>query len=197
MERASVSPSSLSSRLAAICTHVLSAPVFALFAIALVAAIEGRNFANPFSWAAVMVLCIALLPWLTSPECPLWPRMTPRIRRVLSFAGCIAGYCAAVATAFAAGAPPVFQALASSYLATALILAVINLFYRASGHASGVAGPVTAFLVLFRSAAWPSLAMIPLVIWARLKVKGHSFWQTVVGALVAVVATWVSFAVIM
>lgn len=197
MEKASVLVPGPSARLASICTHVLSAPVFALFAIAIVTWTKGGDFPNAAYWAGMMALFIAVLPWLTSPECPLLPRMTPHTRRVLSFAGCIVGYCGAVVLAFAAGAPPVFRALALSYLGTALMLALINVFYRASGHASGVAGPVTAFLVLFRGAALPWLAAIPLVIWARLKVKGHTFWQTVVGALVAVVATWVSFRIVM
>lgn len=197
MNKGSVSLSRFSSGLAQICTHLLSAPVFALATTAFLALTRGREVQGNLYWAAVMVIFLSLLPWLTSPECPFLPVTDRRTRRVISFAGCIAGYAGAVAFALVGGAPPLFMALAFSYLGTALALAAVNLFYRASGHASGVAGPVTALLVMFRGAALPALAVVPLVIWARLKVKGHTLGQTLVGALLAVAATLISFRMVM
>lgn len=197
MKMGTMSLSGLSSGFARVCTHLLSAPVFALIAIAFLALTRGRELPGNLYWAGVMIICLSLFPWLTSPECPFLPVKDRRTRRVISFAGCIAGYAGAVAFAFIGGAPPLFMALACSYLGTAVALAAVNTFYRASGHASGVAGPVTALLLTFRTAALPALAVIPLVMWARLKVKGHTLGQTIVGALLAAAATWVSFRMVM
>lgn len=193
MNRIASFASHLSGEFARISTHILSAPAFALMTLVVITVTRGRAIPGAMLWAGIMILLISLLPWVTSAESPLLPKMNPRTRRIISFAGCITGYTGAVVVAFAGQAPPVFQALACSYLGTAVLLAAVNLFYRASGHASGVAGPAVAFIMLFRAAAIPVLAIIPLAMWARVKGNKHTLGQTVVGALVAVVATYVAF----
>jgi membrane-associated phospholipid phosphatase len=57
-----------------------------------------------------------------------------------------------------------------------------------------VAGPIVAFFMLYGLWALPSVILLPLVVWARVQVKGHTWPQTVVGALIAALATFGIFA---
>lgn len=89
------------------------------------------------------------------------------------------------------GAPRIFIALASSYTFVTLGLIVFNLLlrFKASGHAAGVAGPVAAMLFIYGFWAAPLVALLPLVSWARVTAKGHTLWQTVVGAGLSFIIT--------
>ncbi|MEN6408352.1 MAG: hypothetical protein ABFD44_01405 [Anaerolineaceae bacterium] len=84
-------------------------------------------------------------------------------------------------------APSIFRATAVIYSLVTLGLIIFNLLlhYKASGHAAGAAGPVGVMMYLYGLVAVPLLALLPLVTWARLAAKGHSFWQTVVGAVLS------------
>jgi hypothetical protein len=81
-------------------------------------------------------------------------------------------------------APRIFTAVAATYTFVTLGLIIFNLLlrYKASGHAAGVSGPVASMIYIYGLFAAPLLLLLPLVTWARLAAKGHSFWQTVVGA---------------
>jgi len=65
----------------------------------------------------------------------------------------------------------------------------VNLFFKASGHAAGVAGPVSALIYFYGLIAAPLIALIPLTMWARVKAKGHTLSQTIIGALLSAVVT--------
>jgi hypothetical protein len=82
------------------------------------------------------------------------------------------------------GAPRIYVAMAATYTFVTLGLIFFNLLlrYKASGHAAGVAGPVAAMIFLFGIWATPLILLLPLVSWVRVTAKGHTFWQTVVGA---------------
>jgi hypothetical protein len=92
--------------------------------------------------------------------------------------------------------PRIFIAISATYTFVVIGLLIFNLFihYKASGHAAGVSGPVASMIYLFGIWATPLLLLLPLVTWARLAAKGHSFWQTVVGAtmsgLISVAVLW-------
>ncbi len=94
-------------------------------------------------------------------------------------------------------APRIFTAVAATYTFVTLGLIVFNLLlhYKASGHAAGVSGPVASMIYIYGLIATPLVLLLPLVTWARLAAKGHSFWQTVVGAVlsgvISVCVLWV------
>jgi len=68
-------------------------------------------------------------------------------------------------------------------------LILVNIFFKASGHAAGVAGPVSALIYLYGLIATPLIALIPLTMWARVKAKGHTLSQTVVGTILSAAIT--------
>ncbi len=86
-------------------------------------------------------------------------------------------------------APPIFEAIMLAYVMVVLGLILINIFFKASGHAAGVAGPVSALIYLYGLIATPLLALIPLTMWARVKAKGHTLSQTIVGTILSAAIT--------
>jgi membrane-associated phospholipid phosphatase len=95
-------------------------------------------------------------------------------------------------------APEIFITVAINYTCITIGLLLINVLlkYKASGHAAGVAGPISAMIYLFGLPATPLLALLPLVSWARIRAKGHNFLQTVVGSAlslgITVLILWIS-----
>ena len=92
-------------------------------------------------------------------------------------------------------APQIFTTMAINYTCITLGLLIINVVikYKASGHAAGVAGPVGALVYLFGLPATPIIALLPLVSWARVRAKGHDLMQTVVGSILSLGITILTF----
>ena len=114
-------------------------------------------------------------------------RVTVHRQRVASFVLMMVSYPIGWLVLSLTHAPRIFTAVAATYTFVTLGLIVFNLLlrYKASGHAAGVSGPVASMIYLYGVIATPLLALLPLVTWARLAAKGHSFWQTVVGAVLS------------
>jgi len=110
---------------------------------------------------------------------------TERRQRVMSFVFMAVSYPIGFIVVKIVQAPPIFEAIMLTYVIVVLALIGVNLFFKASGHAAGVAGPVTALIYFYGLIAAPLIALIPLTMWARVKARGHTLSQTVVGALLA------------
>jgi membrane-associated phospholipid phosphatase len=110
---------------------------------------------------------------------------TERRQRVMSFVFMAVSYPIGFIVVKLVQAPPIFEAIMLTYVVVVLALIGVNLFFKASGHAAGVAGPVTALIYFYGLIAAPLIALIPLTMWARVKTRGHTLSQTVVGALLA------------
>ena len=110
---------------------------------------------------------------------------TERRQRVMSFVFMAVSYPVGFVALKIVQAPTIFEAIMLTYVIVGLALIAVNLFFRASGHAAGVAGPVAALIYFYGLIAAPLIALIPLTMWARVKAKGHTLSQTVVGALLA------------
>lgn len=194
-----------------ILTYALSAPVVAIAVLGLVAWTDvPANWAS-LRWVVVAAVFLGLVPlagylvpaliWRGAGEGagaadPHVARAARR-QRLISFVTNLVSYPAGAVILYVGRAPLVITAIAASYVGTVVLLAVVNLFYKASGHASGVAGPIVAFFILYGPWALPSLVLLPLVAWARVQVKGHTWPQTVAGALIAAGATLVAFALVL
>jgi len=179
-------------KMARLLTNLLSAPSLAAVCLSVVAFRLGPG--PHLGWLLGEFGALVLLPGLTLAEAPWWPRVIGRrTRRLISFGGSLVGYTAGFLAAWLGGAPPLLLATALAYFLSAVGLALVNLFYRASGHGCGVAGPVTAFFFLFHWLALPGLLLFPAVAWARRQLGAHTLPQVVVGAAVSIVATAVAF----
>ncbi len=114
---------------------------------------------------------------------------TEKRQRVMSFVFMAVSYPIGYAILKILHAPPIYEAVTLSYVMVVLGLILVNIFFKASGHAAGVAGPVSALIYLYGLIATPLIALIPLTMWARVKAKGHTLSQTVVGTILSAAIT--------
>lgn len=114
---------------------------------------------------------------------------TERRQRVMSFVFMAASYPVGFVVLRIIQAPAIYEAIMLTYVIVVLALIAVNLFFKASGHAAGVAGPVSALIYFYGLIAAPLIALIPLTMWARVKAKGHTLSQTIIGALLSAVVT--------
>jgi len=80
-------------------------------------------------------------------------------------------------------APLLTSVVMLGYAVGTLFIFLVNLRWKISVHAMGVAGPITVFLFVF--GLWGVLLgpLLPLVIWSRVYLKKHTVAQALVGAL--------------
>ena len=80
--------------------------------------------------------------------------------------------------------------LSASYCLVTIAISVGNLFRKISAHGAGVAGPITAITFNFGIFAVPLYLLIPLKIWARVKLEAHSLFEVIAGILIAIIITF-------
>ena len=114
---------------------------------------------------------------------------TEKRQRVMSFVFMAVSYPVGFVILKIIQAPVIFEAIMLTYVVVVLALILVNLFFKASGHAAGVAGPVSALIYFYGVIATPLIALIPLTMWARVRSKGHTLSQTLIGALLSAAVT--------
>jgi len=80
-------------------------------------------------------------------------------------------------------APFVIQAFTYVGALQGLLMLLITLKWKISGHGAGIAAFVLLLWALFGPAATPFFLLVPLVLWARVYTDRHDLPQTVIGAL--------------
>ena len=83
--------------------------------------------------------------------------------------------------------------LALGSLLVTIILMGVNLFWKVSIHCAGVSGPIFALICVFGINAIPLTSIVGLVGWSRIKLKNHTFAQTLVGTLISLTIVPVVF----
>jgi len=78
---------------------------------------------------------------------------------------------------------------AMAYAIVTSLMMFVNLKWKISAHASGVAGPVTALYSVFGSQVLPLYLLLLPVFALRLKLKAHNIWQLIGGTVLALVVT--------
>jgi len=101
----------------------------------------------------------------------------------------ILSYFIGAAVLYAIHAPPITTVLMFSYFSNTLIVFFINLYWKISIHAMGVAGPTTALIYVFGPVGAIFAAIIPVVMWSRVYLKRHTTGQVITGALLGFALT--------
>jgi membrane-associated phospholipid phosphatase len=86
--------------------------------------------------------------------------------------------------------------LALGYILVSIILMVVNLFWKVSVHCAGVTGPIFSLIFVFGINAIPLSLIVGLVGWSRIKLKNHTFTQTLVGTLIALIVGLVEYSIL-
>lgn len=137
------------------------------------------------------VLFLTAFPLLAYPLQPIVPGFRGKGRegqRNLAILMAVIGYIGATIYAFAADTTADFRVVVLSYLFSGVLILVFNKVFhiRASGHASGVAGPVAYLLYFLGPVALGGVLLMAVVFWASLTMGRHTLLQLLTGALISV-----------
>ncbi len=86
--------------------------------------------------------------------------------------------------------------LALGYVLVSIILMGVNLFWKVSVHCAGVTGPIFSLIFVFGITALPLSLIVGLVGWSRIKLKNHTFAQTLVGTLISLTVGLVEYSML-
>nr|MDO8082636.1 hypothetical protein [Candidatus Freyarchaeota archaeon] len=186
-------------RVASLVSKVLT-PQFIAFSVVLILAFASPIGTGPllnslycFLLGIIFIVVLPISPVLVAyalGRVDIW--VSSRTRRTPFFILAIVTYFIG-ALIFFYGKSTAMYAISLSYAFVTLAVTLINLKWKISVHTAGVSGPSTALVCVFGIVALPVVAMILLVIWARIKIKAHTTWQSVAGAIVATLITLIVY----
>ncbi len=81
-------------------------------------------------------------------------------------------------------APPLVEVFILAATVMIGILSLVTLFWKISFHGATITAAATATLLVAGSSAWPVMLLVPLVGWARVRLKRHTPRQVVFGSLI-------------
>jgi uncharacterized membrane protein len=105
------------------------------------------------------------------------------------------GYAIGVSVLLDIGSPLLVTLVMFCYGTNTAVMLAINVFWKASVHAMGIAGPTVALVVLI--GAWGALLSLLLlpVGWSRVRTRAHTPAQFTAGAALGFLLTGIQFAV--
>jgi hypothetical protein len=86
--------------------------------------------------------------------------------------------------------------LALGYTIVTAILLVVNFFWKISTHCAGVAGPIVALIFVFGTNILPVSLILILLCWSRIKLRNHTFNQTVAGTLISLTVGIIEYSIL-
>jgi len=118
--------------------------------------------------------------------------VSQRTSRTPFFLFAITSYLGA-AIIFSVTSTKIMFLLALGSLIVSIITMGINMFWKVSLHCAGVTGPIFALIFVFGLTALPLTSIVGLVGWSRIKLKNHTFGQTLAGTLISLTVGLVLF----
>jgi membrane-associated phospholipid phosphatase len=175
-------------RVARLLTEVFQPPVTVGLLLLLSPAVE-PGFPGTVWFGAVAVLFVCVLPLAVVVLLVRLGKVTDhhvsdRKQRAPVLAMAVLSLLAGLGLLTAISAPRSVIVMVLAIVSGVVVLAVISLFWKISGHAGAVALS-TAIAVLVLGPPWiPLLLLIPVVGWSRVVLRAHTVAQVVAGALV-------------
>ncbi|MFE4543577.1 phosphatase PAP2 family protein [Arthrobacter sp. NPDC056727] len=175
-------------RVARVITEALQPPITVALLLLLSPAME-PGFPGTVWFGAVAVLFVCVLPLAAVVLLVRLGKVTDhhvsdRKQRAPVLAMSVVSLLAGLAVLLAINAPYSVIVVVLAIVGGVVVLAVISLFWKISGHAGAIA--LTAVIaVLILGFQWlPLLLLVPAVGWSRVVLRAHTVAQVVAGALV-------------
>lgn len=175
-------------RVARVITEALQPPITVGLLLLLSPAME-PGFPGTVWFGAVAVLFVCVLPLAAVVVLVRLGKVTDhhvsdRKQRAPVLAMSTVSLLAGLAVLLAINAPYSVIVVVLAIVGGVVVLAVISLFWKISGHAGAIA-LTTVITVLILGVPWiPLLLLIPAVGWSRVVLRAHTVAQVVAGALV-------------
>jgi hypothetical protein len=87
--------------------------------------------------------------------------------------------------------PAILMVLMLAYWVNAFFLLVINLSWKISAHAVGVACPLVVLSWKLGILALPLFVLVPVVAWSRWQLRAHTFAEVFIGSVAGLVLTYI------
>lgn len=138
-------------------------------------------------------LFLAVLPLLSYPIHATVPALKAKGRKAqrnLALVFSVTGYVAGTIVSLATDAPHELTSVYLTYLFTGIMLAAFTfgMKFKASGHASGIAGPITTLAYFVHPMFILAYALVLPVMWSSVKSSRHTYSEFLVGCLCPIVA---------
>ena len=177
-------------------TNVLNPPLISVLGIFLMASVLGT--ADAWRYAVLFVVLVVIVPtsyvyWLLRRGKIETFHIPNRENRKGVYLVIIGSNILGVLVMLALDAPFLLLAFGIMGVMQSTLLFLVNIYWKISGHTTAISG-LSVFIVA--ALGWsmsPVLMIVPLVAWARIKTKSHSFWQTVAGVMTGsffILLTW-------
>ena len=175
-------------RVARAITEALQPPITVALLLLLSPAME-PGFPGTVWFGAVAVLFVCVLPLAAVVVLVRMGKVTDRHvsdrkQRFPVLAMSVVSLLAGLGVLLAINAPYSVIVVVLAIVGGVVVLAIISLFWKISGHAGAIA-LTTVITVLILGTPWiPLLLLIPAVGWSRVVLRAHTVAQVVAGALV-------------
>jgi membrane-associated phospholipid phosphatase len=171
-------------RWARIVSGVLSPLSIAIAAVAVAG--YALNDESALSWIALYIALSILPPtlyimYLVRKGVVTDFHLNVRKERAKPFLLMTANSAAVFIVMFLLGAPKLILIVLATAVIQLFFMLVITLRWKISGHCTAIAGLVVLTLALFGENMLPIILTIPLVAWSRIRLKRHTFAQTLAG----------------
>jgi hypothetical protein len=178
-------------KLAKIIRIITVAPFNVLITMTLIVLIKPEIIGGTTPYI-LTVLFLAVFPLLAYPIQPITPYFRDKGRngqRSLSILMSVIGYLLGLALSFILDENNFTQIIYLTYLLSGITIAILSkvIKFNASGHTCGLVGPIAISTYVFGAYALIAAVIIPLVLWASLKLKRHTIMQLIIGSIIPVI----------
>jgi len=168
-------------------------PIMALFTASWIYLYDSTVFNNEVKWYIASLVFLTFIPISAYGLKRILPNYKNTKRdgeRKLAFIMAVFGYITGLITALVFNASQGVLIIFITYFISGILLTFFNKFIKikASGHACGVAGPIVLILYFIGIRAWFVVLLLPIVYWARVAQKRHSYKELIIGTLVGVLS---------
>ncbi len=176
------------------------APVMAAVALSILFILRPGMF-NGIADFVMALVFLTVLPLLAYPVQPLIPYFKDKGRegqRLLAIIMAVAGYIGGIIYALARPVSKELLIVYLVYLFSGILIFILNkvIKIKASGHACGVAGPVSYLVYFLGWYALAGIAVLALVYWASVRMKRHTLKQLIAGSVIPVAALVISILIV-
>lgn len=176
------------------------APVMAAVALSILFILRPGMFNGTADFVMALVF-LTVLPLLAYPVQPLIPYFKDKGRegqRLLAIIMAVAGYIGGIIYALARPVSKELLIVYLVYLFSGILIFILNkvIKIKASGHACGVAGPVSYLVYFLGWYALAGIAVLALVYWASVRMKRHTLKQLIAGSVIPVAALVISILIV-
>lgn len=176
------------------------APVMAAVALSILFILRPGMFNGTADFVMALVF-LTVLPLLAYPVQPLIPYFKDKGRegqRLLAIIMAVAGYIGGIIYALARPVSKELLIVYLVYLFSGILIFILNkvIKIKASGHACGVAGPVSYLVYFLGWYALSGIAVLALVYWASVRMKRHTLKQLIAGSVIPVAALVISILIV-